>query len=201
MSVMEVAIHFWKKGLSNDELYESVRYENFAHIPNRHKAWTNIIDDIPHLPASERVKEFSDKKSSLLRPEQKNVAIMRELVEQYSNPGDIVVDMFAGTFAMAKACLSVGKARKFAGCDADANCVNTSRPSVLATYAKEALKGESVTEAVGEQSKVLQEFLAHPSHCQVWEYWCGPRVIPASWVADVPGVAGVHCSLHCDGAW
>jgi len=141
MSVMEVAIYFWKKGLSNDELYESVCYENFAHIPNRHKAWTKIIDDIPPLPASERVKEFSDKKSSLLRPEQKNVVLMWELVEQYSNPGDIVVDMFAGTFSTARDCLSVDKARKFVGCDADANCVNTSRPGVLATYAKEALKG------------------------------------------------------------
>jgi len=162
MSVMEVAIHFWKKGLTNDEQYECVRYENFGHIPNRRKAWTNVIDEIPRMPASERVKVISEGRSTFLRPEQKNVALIRELVEQYSNPGDTVVDRFAGTFSTAKACLSVEKARRFVGCDADPNCVKLSRPGVLATYAKEALRADSGMRAVGEKAVVLKEFLAHP---------------------------------------
>lgn len=50
-------------------------------------------------------------------PTQKPIAVMRWLVEIITNPGDLVVDPFAGSGTTGVACLLTG--RNFAGCEID----------------------------------------------------------------------------------
>jgi site-specific DNA-methyltransferase (adenine-specific) len=48
-------------------------------------------------------------------PTQKPTALIRELIEKHSNPGDLVVDCFSGSGTTAAACIETG--RSFKGCE------------------------------------------------------------------------------------
>ena len=50
-----------------------------------------------------------------VHPTQKPVELMKILIENSSNEGDIVVDCFAGSGSTGVACLETG--RRFLGCD------------------------------------------------------------------------------------
>lgn len=50
-------------------------------------------------------------------PTQKHEGLMRELVEKHSNPGDLILDCFAGSATTAAAAIKTG--RNFIGCEID----------------------------------------------------------------------------------
>ncbi len=52
-----------------------------------------------------------------VHPTQKPVELMKILIENSSNEGDIVVDCFAGSGSTGVACLETG--RRFFGCEID----------------------------------------------------------------------------------
>lgn len=62
-------------------------------------------------------------------PTEKPVELLRTLIEQSSEPGDIVVDPFAGSGSTGEAALLSG--RRFAGCDASERAVALSRSRML----------------------------------------------------------------------
>jgi site-specific DNA-methyltransferase (adenine-specific) len=53
-----------------------------------------------------------------LHPTQKPVSLLRELVRDFTNPGDVVLDPFAGSGTTGQACLEEG--RRFIGIELDA---------------------------------------------------------------------------------
>jgi DNA modification methylase len=57
-----------------------------------------------------------------------------EIVQRFTEPGDLVVDPFLGSGTTALACLQLG--RRFVGCDIDAGAVAIARRRV-----QDALKG------------------------------------------------------------
>ena len=80
----------------------------------------------------------------MLRPEQKSVALCRELISRYSKPEDIVFDPFAGTFTTAEACLTVPGARRFVGGDKDETCVQAGEERCLYAFLR-AILGKNGT--------------------------------------------------------
>lgn len=72
-----------------------------------YKRVSNVWTDIPELMRPKRECE-------------KPLDLMKRLVETHSNPGDTIVDFFAGTGATGKAALELG--RNFIGCDIDPLC-------------------------------------------------------------------------------
>ena len=70
----------------------------------------------------------------LLRHEQKSMALLRQVIEYYTLPGDLVMDMCAGTFSTARACFTLEQPRRFVGCEKDGDCFQTSLDYVLADF-------------------------------------------------------------------
>lgn len=80
-------------------------------------------------------------RTRMLRAEQKSIALIMEYLSRYSKPGDLVVDLFAGTCTTAVACLSLQHHRKFVGCDIDRKIVSVGRARVLNTFIINAVNG------------------------------------------------------------
>ena len=136
-SIVQIAIHFWKPSEKGEDDLDRANYSNHGYIASKHPSWTNCLDNIPRLEANEKVMvQMEDAREVMLRPEQKNVDLLKELILQYTSKGDIVFDFFGGTFATAKACLSLPEHRVFVGCDMDSKCVSSALPSVLDTFSR-----------------------------------------------------------------
>jgi len=111
------------------------------------------MDNIPRIPGSEVV--YGDEKGTSgrklkLRAEQKNIDWMMDIISKFTKPGDIVVDMFSGTFPTAKACMKLDKHRRFVGCDLDYKCIKFSMESLVRTYAEQLLNPSSDIEGNDE---------------------------------------------------
>jgi len=149
MNVLEMAIHFWKEGPSHEELLHRVDYNFSGAVNSLHPAWTNLTTNIPKLEPEEVVYKNMDGhpgragRRPMLRPEQKNMIWMKALIGKFTGPGDLVMDMFAGTYATAKACLMTDKHRKFVGCDSDQECTDTGRVALVHIFASQLLNEKS----------------------------------------------------------
>ena len=132
-SMVEQCVHFWKP--CGKEGFEMVDYNSKGHIPSRFPGWTNIMENVPKMERTEVIMTAGENgKKVRLRPEQKSVSMMKELIEMFSKPGDTVMDLFAATCSVAKACLSLPHPRNFMGCERDENCFNRSMLTVIETY-------------------------------------------------------------------
>ncbi len=63
-------------------------------------------------------------------PTQKPLGLMLELVEQFTEPGDLVLDAFCGSGTTGQACLRLG--RRFIGIERDPKTINDARDVLLA---------------------------------------------------------------------
>ena len=90
----------------------------------------------------------------MLRPEQKSVAMLAEITQQYTNSGDIVVDLFEATFATAKVCLHSGRSRVFVGCELDRNCKKTASDDLVRCFVTAVLRDEYPIPATDEERVV-----------------------------------------------
>ena len=146
MSVVDQAIHFWKMGTTNTEMLKMGNYNIPPCTKTTHPLWTNVVCNVPRLPTSEIVKVRNSVESGkfrMLRPEQKNISVMKDIVSKFSKPGDLVMDPFSGTCSTAKACLSLNKHRRFVGCELDENCLKQSIEGVLKVFAEQVLSDTS----------------------------------------------------------
>lgn len=92
------------------------------------------------------------------RTERKNVSWMVELVGNLTNPGELVVHCFAGTFDVTKACLFLPKHRSLVGFDKDISCIEGFMESILEVYDRQLRNPESDltgSEAIFSDTKVF----------------------------------------------
>ena len=145
LSMTEIALHAWKKGASQTEILKRLDYNAPAYVPTSLPGWTDTIDNIPRLPANEAIflPGTGTTKPQMLRPEQKNVSWMKTIVNKYCPGGGTVLDTFAGTLAVAKACISLPQHRKCIACDRDKDCIDISMPSLVVTFAEQLLSDKS----------------------------------------------------------
>lgn len=96
------------------------------------KGRTAWEDDGTRHPGS-ILKFASVKKQDSLHPTQKPLDLMRWLVRTYTNPGDTVLDCFAGSGSTLAACLHEG--RHGVGCETDADYSTKARQRLQAIMA------------------------------------------------------------------
>ena len=128
MNITEFAVHAVRRVRPGQhrEALQMVSWIPHGHIESTYPPHTNVIDGYYPLTPGESLQVLNTATSStsttggnMLRPEQKSLGLMKELVAQYSRPGDIVVDPFSGTATTAVACISLPEYRAFYGCDLD----------------------------------------------------------------------------------
>jgi site-specific DNA-methyltransferase (adenine-specific) len=73
-----------------------------------------------------------------LRRGQKPIALMWELVELFTDSGELVIDPFAGAATTGLAAMRLG--RRFAGCELDAECAKTARERLVAEQLDSSLQ-------------------------------------------------------------
>ena len=134
----EYAVHVKKNGLPYSEESQMVNYRGFNHVKSTMQGYRNVIDNVKALVPGEQVRMWDEdlKKSMPLRCEQKSIALMKEIICRFSQPNDIVLDTFAGTFSTAVACFQLPQPRRFIGCEADMECFNISRKHVLRRFSE-----------------------------------------------------------------
>eukprot|EP00170_Pyropia_yezoensis_P003663 contig_15402_g3674 len=93
---VEFIVHATRAGVSREECYAMVNYRTWNAVPSRFLAHDNVIDNVrpPHF--KEVVLRWRDGSRQWIRPEQKCLALILELILRFSQPGDIVLDTFAG---------------------------------------------------------------------------------------------------------
>ena len=123
--------------------FASVNYRNHGFLQSRYKGTHNVLENVRKATPSEIVyvsAPKTDKKKrsvTMLRPQQKPLALLQELIARFSQPQDTVVDLFAGTFSTAAACATMpgGLFRRFVGCEVDAECAELALVSLARTVA------------------------------------------------------------------
>jgi len=118
---VDKAIHATRKG-GGAGTHRMVSYKNHNHTSSPLPAHCNAITNVAPPGPLEIVYNEDGK---WLRPEQKSVGCVRELVSRFSHPGDSVLDLFMGTGTTAVACVQTR--RTFYGCDVDDVVVKAAR--------------------------------------------------------------------------
>ena len=165
MNMAEVAIHFWKRGVPFKTGSEMVAYRNHGYMDGTYPAWCNVTINMPAIDSNEMVWRTRSTTGATVRvrAEQKSVALMMELISQHSQPGDIVVDPFSGTFATGKAAMSLPEHRVFVGSDMDKLCVARSLPKLCAVMSRVILSNNTDMRVTTEAKQSAEKFLASPS--------------------------------------
>ena len=152
VNVAEFCLHFWKTTGDSEEIKKSFRdrldYDTPSEFGGTLPSWTNVVtnvtppalDEIVYKPT---VADDLHRSRQKMRPEQKPVDLIKFLLNKFTVGGDFVCDPCAGTFSVAKACLSMEKHRRFVGTDRDSVCVEVAEDPVLELYAKQLLDPQS----------------------------------------------------------
>ena len=155
----DLAMHMKKNGLPYEQEKTIVNYRHFGHVKSTSLPYNNTMDNVKGPLQGERIMIRGNKgRSRQLRAEQKGLAFMMELIERFSQPGDQVVDLCAGTFSTGLACLLLPQYRSFVGCDNDLACVQVAKSHVygrLANFIVHDKPGFPVTTKLLESSKTV----------------------------------------------
>ncbi|KAK1858203.1 hypothetical protein I4F81_000814 [Pyropia yezoensis] len=140
---VEFTVHATRAGVSREECYAMVNYRTWNAVPSRFLAHDNVIDNVrpPHF--KEVVLRWRDGSRQWIRPEQKCLALILELVLRFSQPGDIVLDTFAGTCVTTAACIRavLGQHGLVISCDSDAVVIDASRARLRREFVNQVLLG------------------------------------------------------------
>lgn len=68
---------------------------------------------------------------------------MKNIVQEFTKPVNLVVDTYDGTFSVVRACMLLHKHRKFIGCEVDPCCVTGAMPWLILLYAQQMFSIES----------------------------------------------------------
>lgn len=171
----EMAVHAVKPAEQNVAM-TAVNYGPLAPVPpgtfirSRHAGWMNVLENVERPSDGETLMDPSSHvhrgRGRMVRPEQKAVKLMQELIARFSQPDDLVLDLFAGTFSTAVACLQMPSCRfrRFAGCEIDGNAFPLAKRRVLSTMSEMIIAGQlRGAEAPGkrdELDKACRSYLA-----------------------------------------
>ncbi|PXF48935.1 hypothetical protein BWQ96_01277 [Gracilariopsis chorda] len=117
------------------------------------------MDQVPAMSNSEMliwsVKNQDGKYTrKRVRPEQECRALLKDLIRRFSQPGDLVVGMFAGTFWTAMAYMELPKHRKFVGCEPDKGYFEHARHAAIVHFASIIREGHTDIEKSQELRKM-----------------------------------------------
>lgn len=101
----------------------------------------------------------SGKGWSTLRPGQKPVTTLKELISRSSQPRGSALDLFAGTFLTTKACFSLPSHRVFVGCELNKECYEIAPTDLVTLFALAVLTKKN---DISLRSEKLAPTLAAP---------------------------------------
>lgn len=176
---VEFVLHLKKNGLSFQEESKMVNYENFNYVSSTFPAFSNIMDNVKGLLSGEqvRIKIPENPRTCALRSEQKPVALLKELICRFSQPGDLVVDPFAGTFSTAFACMDLPNHRKFVSCEKDETCFSYAFTRILRHVSSLIVKVRTdipLNSVAVTISKLIEDKYGEPRKICDWK-WCAPK--------------------------
>lgn len=90
-----------------------------AAVVNKWNGW-DCLAMLPKIVLFAVTEKIETKRSRLVRMEQMSVECVHDFVDKLSKPGELIIDLFSGIFATAKACLEHPRHCGFAGCKVDA---------------------------------------------------------------------------------
>lgn len=93
------------------------------------------------------------------RPEQKSYFLVWELESRVSQPGDLVVDTFAGTFSATVACSKVCRHRMLVRCESDRDCFGMPKKALLKPRAENALEAGTYSSLSGKGTETGEVML------------------------------------------
>lgn len=79
------------------------------------------------------------RRSQLVRPKEKNVGSMKDIGNDFSNPGELVVDQFSYTFTTTKVCLYLPRNHRLKDREIDSDYLISSTEALVKTYARQVL--------------------------------------------------------------
>ena len=176
----DYAFHAVKKHEGMEEAMKQVSWSAHGYVHSSVPPIFNVVDGVPRFAPGERIlvqqergENDSDDETeghdsnpgttgsrNMARAEQKNLALIMELIMRYTQPGDVVVDMFAGTCTTGVACMSLLDHRLFIGGDSDARIVDLGQKRILDSFIVNAVRGHTpggvhVTDELMEAMKTV----------------------------------------------
>ena len=146
-NMVEICVHFWRKGGDPEENKKKIDYKTPSEYGGTLPSWTNVVTNVPVPSGSEVVyipmEKEEDQYKHRLRPEQKPASLMKYLINKFTNGGDLVIDPCAGTFSTMQACILLDKHRRFAGTDKDSNCACIVEEDMIGLFAKQVQNPKS----------------------------------------------------------
>ncbi|KAK1862704.1 hypothetical protein I4F81_005271 [Pyropia yezoensis] len=216
-SKAEIVVHATRRGLSPSEAHARVSYRGFGYVASDYAASTNIVNNVRSLPRAEVVlRNPSARSGGFLRPEQKGLALLQELIARFSHPLDLVADPFCGTLSVAVAALTMraGQYRRALVGDSDAACIAASRGRLLRAFVSAVLQGglaEHVDGRIVRACRVLAEaslrediasgiqYLSQSAYAYGSSYTAPfpslPRPVAYQLDMQVPAGQPAHCAL------
>jgi len=180
-SSTEFAVHVKKNGLPFKEELAMVNYVNFNYVASNYPGFKNVVNNVNRLLPGEqvRVPKVGSDATCALRPEQKSLALLKELIARFSQPGDLVVDLFAGTFSAAIACFSLPNHRRFVGCELDPACYSHSAERVLRRFATATSLPTTDIVLADEDLAAASDIHQHYEAPRIQDpKWCAPKGLP-----------------------
>ena len=177
-NIAEYAFHAVKKHKSKEDAMKMVNWRAHGYVQSSVAAMFNVVDGVPRFAQGERIlmrnglggeEGDADKERdeadigttgsrNMARAEQKNLALIMELVMRYTQPGDTVVDMFAGTCTTGVACLSLHHHRLFIGADKDPNIVKLGEKRMVDSFIVNAVRGH-IPRGVVPSSEMMEKMV------------------------------------------
>ena len=216
---VQYAFHAKRNGLPRAEEQAMVQWWPHNYVRTTYPVAKNILDNVPRLSPGESVrvvieeavsteKDNSDstgdgsgeerqttRRSRALRPEQKPLLLLQELISRYSKSGDIVVDFFAGTFSTAVAAASLPEHRVFIGTELDKGCFDVAVDVMIrriAVYLASNSNDIPIPRQVRPALQLLQR--AHIRERSRDILWEAPERMPQYQMLPQPVVAAVVAS-------
>ena len=152
------------KELSFCNAMKMVDWERSCSIPTRYPGFTNVIDNVPALADNEKIPiaclTSRQSYTKMLHPQHKNIELLKFLIEKYSRPNDIVMDLFVGTGSSAIASMLLPEHRRFFGTEIDANAARTARKRVMDSFLYAAMSNKiPLSISIPDEAQPLIEVL------------------------------------------
>ncbi|OSX79884.1 hypothetical protein BU14_0070s0059, partial [Porphyra umbilicalis] len=126
---MFVAVHATRRGAGLAG-HRMVNYRVFDSDVSSMPGNSNVYNHVTQ-PTGREVVYAGD---GILRPEQKPVSLLRELIRRFTKPSDVVLDLFAGSFSTADACIQTR--RHSWSCDKDPVAVRFGKRRVFSSFVR-----------------------------------------------------------------
>lgn len=95
---------------------------------------------MPNIRDFYKLKRGKARFKLFIRPLQKNMAWIKEIVLMFRIPGSLVEDGFSGTFSVGKTCLLVTKHRRSMRFQVVPSCMNEAVPQLIRLFVGRVLR-------------------------------------------------------------